>query len=132
MLMEDEVVSLPSGSRVTLRAQVVDSESGEPFLRVEIEDNGPGLPEDTLRLLFDPFVIRSDSPSEYGIRLMACFFIVHQHGGKIVARSRPQGGTTFILKLLLNPAKLSLAEENQMFLENLFFNEKEFEEHLTS
>ena len=28
---------------------------------------------------------------EYGINLMACFFIVHHHGGKIEARNEGQG-----------------------------------------
>jgi hypothetical protein len=73
-------------------------------------------------------MIRSDSPSEYGIRLMACFFIVHQHGGKIVARSSEQHGTTFILTLPLNPAHLTMAEENRRFLEHLFFHEERFED----
>lgn len=132
LLLEDEVVSLPAGSQVIVRAQTDEARPDCPYLRVELSDNGPGLPQDALRLLFDPFMVRSDSPSEYGIRLMACFFIVHQHGGKIVARSSKTSGTTFVLKLPLHPGKLSLAEENQVFLENLFFNEEAFEKHLSS
>jgi two-component system probable response regulator PhcQ len=123
LLLEDELVSLPNGSRITLRATTDDAELNQPGLRVELVDNGPGLPRETMRFLFDPFMIRSDSPSEYGIRLMACFFIVHQHGGKIVARSSEQHGTTFVLKLPLNPEQLPFAEENRRFLEQLFFHE---------
>jgi hypothetical protein len=37
---------------------------------------------------------------EYGINLMACYFIVHHHGGKIDASSAPGAGTTFTLRLL--------------------------------
>jgi two-component system probable response regulator PhcQ len=132
LLLEDELVSLPEGSRVKVRAQPEKMHPAHRCVRVEIEDDGPGLPQDAMRILFDPFVVRSDSPSEFGIRLMACFFIVHQHGGKIIARSAQDRGTTFILKLPLNPADLSLAEENQMFLEKLFFNEEAFEKHLNS
>jgi two-component system, probable response regulator PhcQ len=128
LLLEDELVSLPPGSTITLRAAPDTLEPDHPALRVEIHDNGPGLPQEALRLLFDPFLVRSDSPSEYGIRLMACFFIVHQHGGKIVAHSSPQHGTTFILKLPLNPANLTFAEENQRFLEKLFFSEEQLDQ----
>jgi two-component system probable response regulator PhcQ len=132
LLLEDELVSLPAGSVIKIGAQCEKLQPEHPFIRVEIEDNGPGLPQDALRILFDPFMVRSDSPSEFGIRLMACFFIVHQHGGKIIARSTEDQGTTFILKLPINPTELSLAKENQMFLEKLFFNEEAFEKHLSS
>ena len=54
---------------------------------MELEDNGPGLPQEALRNLFDPFMVRSDSPGEFGINLMACFFIVYHHGGIIRADS---------------------------------------------
>jgi len=124
LLLEDELVSLPAGKRVTISGQPDSSDPDHPGVRVELADNGPGLPQETLRLLFDPFMIRSDSPSEYGIRLMACFFIAHQHGGKIVARSSQDSGTTFILRLPLDPTRLPMAEENQRFLEKLFFQEE--------
>ena len=55
--------------------------------------------------MFDPFVVRSDSPMEYGIHLMACYFIVHHHGGKIEASSEGQG-TTFTLPCRLIPTTL--------------------------
>ena len=132
LLLEDELVSLPAGSRITFRARADLTDSAEPWVRVELEDNGPGLPEDELRFLFNPFVARNQSPSEYGIRLMTCFFIVHQHGGKIIARSSGQKGTTFVLRLPLHPDRLPLAEENERFLESLFFNEERFEDHLSA
>ena len=67
----------------------------------------PGLPKEALRLVFDPFVVRSDSPMEYGIHLMACYFIVHHHGGRIEARSEAGQGTTFTLRLPVNPTRPS-------------------------
>ncbi len=132
LLFEDEIVSLPEGSAITITAQAQCANTREPHLRVEVHDNGPGLPQEALRLLFDPFMVRTDSPSEYGLRLMACFFIVHQHGGKIIAQSAQGKGTTFVLKLPLNPGHLPLAEENQMFIERVFFNEELWEKHLSN
>ncbi|MFM1942256.1 MAG: hypothetical protein RI897_1238 [Verrucomicrobiota bacterium] len=132
LLIEDEIVSLPPQSTIQVRATADLQNTNQACMRIEITDNGPGLPEETLRILFDPFHVRSDSPSEFGIRLMACFFIVHQHGGKIIARSSQSQGTTFVLNIPLDPGKLSLAEENQLFLEKLIHNEKAFENHLST
>jgi len=36
---------------------------------------------------FSTLQVRADLPKEYGINLMACFFLVHHHGGRIRADS---------------------------------------------
>ncbi len=131
LLLEDELVSLPSGCHIAFHACAHCENTREPHVRIEVRDDGPGLPKDALRLLFDPFMVRTDSPSEYGLRLMACFFIAHQHGGKIIAQSTEGKGTTFLLKIPVNPAQLPIVEESQLFLERVFLNEELWEEHLT-
>jgi two-component system, probable response regulator PhcQ len=106
LLLKDELASLPRGSRIQLSAELLNGPlNDKPEIQVRVSDNGPGLPKEALRLVFDPFVVRSDSPMEYGIHLMACYFIVHHHGGRIEARSDEGQGTTFILHLPLNPAQ---------------------------
>src|SRR5262249_3232197 len=69
LLFKDEIASLPAGSRITLTAQQING-SEKPEIELQIADNGPGLPQEALRVLFDPFVVRSDTPAEYGIHLM--------------------------------------------------------------
>jgi two-component system, probable response regulator PhcQ len=132
LLLEDEIVSLPTGSRIWISAREADDQTAPPAVRVEVRDNGPGLPQEALRLIFDPFAVRSDSPLEYGIRLMACFFIVHHHGGKIVAQSQEQKGTTFVLQLPLNPGALPHGEETQGFLQRVLLNDAIWEKLLAS
>jgi len=114
LILKEELANLPAGAQVVFTAEVA---AGGPSTEVcvRIRDNGPGLPEDALQFLFDPFMVRTDSPSEYGIHLMACFFIVHHHGGRIEATSQPGQGTTFTLYLPLNPDP-SIAELNQGLL----------------
>lgn len=114
LVLREELASLPEGARVTFRAEAVPAEA--PGVRLEIKDNGPGLPPETLRFLFDPFMVRTDSPSEYGIHLMACFFIMHHHGGRIEAASQPGQGTSITLHLPLNPDR-SLSGLNQGLLQ---------------
>lgn len=122
LLLRDEAVTLPAGSRVeiTARGERVD---GKESVVIEVRDNGPGLPKEALRLIFDPFVVRSDSPLEYGINLMACYFIVHHHSGRIEARSAEGQGTTFTLSLPCNPNLGSLLQENEEFLQKVLLNE---------
>jgi len=114
LLLKEELVSLPSGSTITYSA-TVGSESGRQVVHLRISDNGPGLSADKLQCLFDPFMVRADAPSEYGIHLMGCFFIVHHHGGRIEATSEVGKGTTFTLVLPTQPS-LTLDDINQGIL----------------
>lgn len=115
LLLKEELTSLSSGGKITFSAAAL-LDSAKPEVRVQITDNGPGLSADKLQCLFDPFMVRADAPSEYGIHLMGCFFIVHHHGGRIEATSEPGKGTTFTLHLPILPSN-SLAELNQGILQ---------------
>jgi signal transduction histidine kinase len=98
LLLEDEIASLPHGSSITLAGERVDvAGSTQVEVHVRLHDNGPCLPNQSLRRLFNFFAPRSDCPSENGIRLMLCYFIVLRHGGKISVTSEPGQGTTFDL-----------------------------------
>jgi two-component system probable response regulator PhcQ len=127
LMFEDEIVSLPEGSQIGISAQASEGLDHEPEIRIDVQDNGPGLPKESLRLIFDPFVVRSDSPMEYGINLMACFFIVHHHGGMIVAQSHETKGTSFILRFPVDPNQRPIVEENQVFLETVLLNDTMWE-----
>ena len=114
LVLREELANLPEGARVTFSAEVIKGDA--PEVRLEIRDDGPGLPPEALQFLFDPFMVRTDSPSEYGIHLMACFFIVHHHGGRIHAASDPGKGTVFTISLPLKPDH-SMAGLNQGLLQ---------------
>jgi two-component system probable response regulator PhcQ len=133
LLLKDEVVSLPEGRQVTLSAHVVSNPDNKPpDIQFELRDNGPGLPQEALRLIFDPFAVRSDSPKEYGISLMACYFIVHHHGGRIEARSEDGQGTIFTLRLPTNPNQPLPAEDKHDFLQKVLLNDTLWEKLLRS
>jgi two-component system probable response regulator PhcQ len=117
LLLRDELAMLPAGSRITFTAELQG-----PELAVFLTDNGPALPQEALRVVLDPFVVTHGTPSEYGINLMACFFIVHHHGGRIEAQALPGGGNRFTLRLPLQPERAVVSEETD-FLKKAMLNE---------
>jgi len=133
LLLKDELASLPQGSRITISANVVSNGSPDKHeIQIQVADNGPGLPKEALRLVFDPFVVRSDSPIEYGIHLMACYFIVYHHGGRIEAKSEEGRGTTFILRMPTNANQATIAQPEQEFLQKVLLSETLWEKLITS
>lgn len=123
LLLKDELATLPAGSEVVLKAEPYNGTS-KPGILIEVSDNGPGLPAEALRLVFDPFVVRSDSPMEYGIHLMAVYFIVHHHGGKIEARSETGRGTVFSIRLPIDPDSIPAATAGDTeFLRKVLLND---------
>ncbi len=132
LLLKDELATLPPGCEVVFKAEPYNG-SSRPGVAIQVTDNGPGLPQEALRLVFDPFVVRSDSPMEYGIHLMACYFIVHHHGGKIEARSEDGKGTTFTIRLPMDPDTAPTGNSGDTeFLRKVLLNDKLWEKLIAS
>jgi len=65
----------------------------ERILRLTVDDNGPGMSEETLNRAFDPFFSTKDRTRHSGLGLWICRSIVEQHGGEIVLSSAAGNGT---------------------------------------
>ena len=74
-------------------------------LIVSFMDNGPGIPAESLPLIFDRFYrVRSDNATGTGLGLYICKQIIEAHRGKIWAESNPGQGTTFFIELPITQA----------------------------
>ena len=72
----------------------------EGMVRVEIEDNGPGMDEATRRRVFEPFFTTKPPGSGTGLGLSVSYFIVAEdHGGNMSVESKAGAGTRFIIEL---------------------------------
>lgn len=116
LLFKDELETLKEGNQIWISAKHVTAEE-DSCSRIEIilEDDGPGLPEESLRAIFDPFFLRKDHTEEFAIHLMAAYFLAHHHGGKIHAQSRNEAagsGMKLTLTFPLEPEKLSKEDNN--------------------
>lgn len=85
------------GSPVRVRVR----EEGDDLL-IEVQDHGPGIPEDVLPHVFDRFYKASASRPRSegsGLGLSIALENAHIHGGEITAANSPKGGAVFTLRL---------------------------------
>ncbi len=71
------------------------------LIRISIEDNGPGIPEEVLPQLFDPFFTTKEPGKGTGLGLAVCSRLVEGMGGRIEAENVETGGARFIVRLPL-------------------------------
>ena len=73
---------------------------------LEINDDGPGIPNDVQPKIFDPFFTTKDVGTGTGLGLTVAYAIVQEHGGRIHVESKPGGGSSFFAELPVTGAKL--------------------------
>ncbi len=95
-LLDNIAKYTPRGTRVWVAA-VLDGQ----FVRVTVDDEGPGLPPGDPARLFDKFQRGTDEGTTVGVGLglAICKAIVSAHGGQIEAHRRTGGGARFELTL---------------------------------
>ena len=78
------------------------------MVEIDIEDHGPGFPEEDLDRIFEKFyrVKRFENVVGTGLGLSICKGIIEVHGGKIWAENRSGGGGRIAFTLPLEPTKL--------------------------
>jgi len=91
--------SMPDGPGSHLRDA---EESG--WMRIDVEDEGDGLPPDVEEKIFEPFISTKESGT--GLGLPICKRIVEDHGGQITAANRSGGGAVFSVRLPLTSQEL--------------------------
>ncbi|MCM0755182.1 DUF3369 domain-containing protein [Desulfovibrio aminophilus] len=101
-LLVNAVEALPdAGGRVGLRAW-----ESEGFLRIEVSDDGRGIPEAEQAYVLDPFY--TTKPVGVGMGLTRAARIAQEHGGTLTLASDPAHGTRAEIVLPLNPDGLPL------------------------
>lgn len=66
---------------------------------LEISDQGPGVADQEIASLFDPFVRGQDGGSGLGLGLSIASRAIIAHGGSVAARNRPEGGLSVEIEL---------------------------------
>ena len=78
---------------------VVKTECVGDTIRISFKDDGPGIPEENINRVFDPFFTTRKIGEGTGLGLSVCHGIITEHNGRIYAQSERGKGTTFIVEL---------------------------------
>jgi CheY-like chemotaxis protein len=101
--------AMPDGGCITITAEnlMIDSQYAGmnidaiagPYLKIEVEDSGHGIPKEIIDKLFDPFFTTKDIGKGTGLGLSTSLAIVKSHGGFIHAYSDFGMGAKFRIYL---------------------------------
>jgi signal transduction histidine kinase len=78
---------------------VVRSRTEDGHAVFEVEDNGKGMNEKTVKQIFDPFFTTKRAKGGTGLGLAIAYRIVEEHGGAIAVKSRLGEGSTFTVRI---------------------------------
>jgi two-component system, NtrC family, sensor kinase len=101
-LVVNAIHAMPDGGTLLLRTANWQAPDGAPGIAIEVADTGPGLPEDLVGVLFQPFVTRKKDGT--GLGLWISRSIVERYGGMLDAENRPEGGARMTVRLRCEPA----------------------------
>lgn len=85
-----------AGGRVDV---VIQTRQEDGHVRLEVSDNGPGISQEHIGRIFDPFFSTRVHAGGTGLGLSICHSIITEHGGTIEVRSRPGAGAQFTVRL---------------------------------
>jgi signal transduction histidine kinase len=102
-LVANAVQKSPSHAAVTVAVQREVQVNGEAIARVDVIDEGPGIPDEMLPQLFERFATSRLREGGLGLGLYLAKRIAALHGGDLTAASAPGKGARFTLILPCGP-----------------------------
>ncbi len=95
-LVVNALQAMPRGGTVTVRA-LPEERDGQLWARIEVRDEGVGIPAETAERIFLPFFTTKATGTGLGLAVVKR--IIDAHHGEVTMRARPEGGTTFTVLL---------------------------------
>jgi signal transduction histidine kinase len=78
---------------------IARTRAGVEKVRIEVQDNGPGMEPEVLKQAFDPFFTTKEPGKGTGLGLSVAYYIMTNHKGSLRVESLPGEGATFVLEL---------------------------------
>jgi signal transduction histidine kinase len=105
LIQNAEHAMVAAHGRGTLTIRVKPSARG---VRIEVADDGPGVPTDDLPRIFTPFFTTKSPGEGRGLGLSVAYSIVAEHEGLIRAENLPGGGAMFVIELPVGAPSVQL------------------------
>jgi signal transduction histidine kinase len=115
-ILSNAVDFTPEGGLIEILTRNHSEKGGRDAFKIEIRDNGCGIPSDMLNKVFDPYVTtkhKSDMHSGTGLGLFIAHQIMQDHGGGIEIQSGRGDGTRVTLTLPSDPPRSSNGSSNR-------------------
>ncbi len=105
-VLKNAVEAMPQGGAITVQAEnlVIDNKVKDPalplnegrYVKISIKDEGPGIPEEHMDKVFDPYFSTKSRGVQkgMGLGLTTAYAVVEKHGGHITLSSTTGVGTT--------------------------------------
>jgi nitrogen fixation/metabolism regulation signal transduction histidine kinase len=103
-----EALGEASGGRVEVATELVQNLPGQQAV-ITVSDNGHGFQKDMLARVFDPYVTSKQKGTGLGLAIVKR--ITEEHGGRIEADNRPEGGAR--VRVILPVAAREVSEQHQ-------------------
>jgi signal transduction histidine kinase len=90
--------------KLVIKSDLISEKQGasgkpKPFLKITFIDNGPGISEDDISNIFDPFYTTKEPGKGTGLGLSVSFMIVQGFGGEMTVHSEKGEGTSLTILL---------------------------------
>jgi signal transduction histidine kinase/predicted CoA-binding protein len=111
-LIDNAIDAMDGKGKIILRTRYQP-----PWVYVEVEDNGPGIPEEIQPKLFSPFFTTKQVGKGTGLGLNISYKIIEKHGGDIKVFSQP-GKTRFVVQLPVSMEAVKSGETSVTSISN--------------
>jgi len=93
-ILYNAIQATPENGQIRIQAlNITDTET----VRVKISDTGPGIPQESIKKIFEPFYTTKQSGTGLGLSVVC--HVAEAHGGSVTASNCPEGGAAFTLKI---------------------------------
>ncbi|OUL28742.1 ATP-binding protein [Nostoc sp. 106C] len=109
----DSSMTLPM---ITIRTEFLDNQQ----IVIRIADNGPGMKEEVIRRIYDPFFTTKEIGKGTGLGMAISHqIVVEKHQGILKCRSQPGKGTEFWIQIPVNCSMVEAVEEQSSTISTL-------------
>lgn len=112
LILTQALTDLKEGNSLSIEASCTSTPGKTENIVFRIRDDADWPNRERTSNVFDPFFVRNGQPNEFGVNMMACFVIVHLHGGTIEAHPIEPVGLELEIQIPIEPPSQIESEDD--------------------